>query len=416
MALPEVSQLWEDAKESINHMDKEITLGAIFQTLLTLVLSMALLYLVYRHLKKSRIERVGARFIVSAFLISCYVFSILSPYTALFGIIAAVLLAGIWAGPITTLIARPLTESFFPSEEVEDAANYSPALRMRNQGLYVQAVEAIDKELETFPMDVQGHMLKAQIWAKNRNEPIEAIAILEEYMAQDPPPPAASQVLALNQLAEISISYLKDVPRAIGYWKLIVVQFPESEAAQDAEQRIAQQSISTAAKARESVKSIQVTENNRDFGLEFGRNYVNENLKKPNEDLTTQELMDHLYEHPKNFSARRELIFRLAFEDDDPSEAMRWLQETLEIPLQSKKQRADWYHLLVDIQIRKLQNIVAARMTLKRLIDEDPDSAMATRARSRMATLQREIESLKSKSTIQLGSYDQDIGLKSRPK
>lgn len=397
-------------------MDKEITLGAILETLLFLVLAMTLLFLAYRHLKKSQIEHVGARFLLTAPLLALYIIGLKTPLTALFSIAAFALLIPIWVRPLIIVLVRPLTESFFPNEEVEDAANYSPALRMRNQGLYVQAVEAIDKELESFPMDVQGHMLKAQIWAKNRNEPIEAIAILEEYLTQDPAPSAASQVLALNQLAEISISYLKDVPRAIGYWKLIVVQFPESEAAQDAEQRIAQQSISTAAKARESIKSIQVTENNRDFGLEFGRNYINESIKKPNEDLTTQELMDHLHEHPKNFSARRELIFRLAFEDNDPSEAMRWLQETLEIPLQSKKQRADWYHLLVDIQIRKLQNIVAARMTLKRLIDEDPDSAMAARARSRMATLQREIESLKSKSTIQIGSYDQDIGLKSRPK
>ncbi|MCD8534624.1 MAG: hypothetical protein LR011_07495 [Verrucomicrobia bacterium] len=133
------------------------------------------------------------------------------------------------------------------------------------------------------------------------------------------------------------------------------------------------------------------------------------------DDLSLDDLAAHLHEHPKNFSARRELVQRLAFEADDPSEAMRLIQEALEIPHQSIKQRADWYHLLVDIQIRKLQNITAAQLTLNRLINEDPDCAMAEIAKKRIAMLKREMDVLQNKSVIQIGEYEQDIGIKRKP-
>lgn len=399
-------------------MIAEVTLIQIVKLFLLVILSGALLFLFFRSLKLAGVEKIRFRTLISLPFLAGTVFLLGMPPHPMIPLIGALFglgLAIIWGKPLILLVTKPFLDPFMPSEELEASANFSPAIRMRNQGLYSQALESIDKELEEFPTNIQGHLLKAQIWAKHRQEPTEALAILEEYLAKDPLPSVGSQIVALTQLAEISLNYLKDKSRAKAYFQIIVERFPDSEAANEAEQRIAQLSIATATKATEPIKKLTVTNDNRDYGLEFGRDYVHENLKKSVDDLSLDDLAAHLHEHPKNFSARRELVQRLAFEADDPSEAMRFIQEALEIPHQSIKQRADWYHLLVDIQIRKLQNITAAQLTLKRLINEDPDCAMAEIAKKRIAMLKREMDVLQNKSVIQIGEYEQDIGIKRKP-
>ena len=72
--------------------------------------------------------------------------------------------------------------------------------------------------------------------------------------------------------------------------------------------------------------------------------------------------------------------------------------------------------MLVDIQIKKLANLDAAKMTLTRFIDEDPQSGMADLARKRILTLRRELDVLSQKDPIKLGEYEQDIGLKTKRK
>ncbi len=396
-------------------MNGQFSLVQIVEVTLTVLLGGVLVYLIYRTARRTGTEDAGIRLVLTVPVVAAYIFILSMPLHPMIPILAAVVgvvMAFIWGGPFIKTITHPFTNAFMPDEELEDAPNYSPALRLRNQGSYIQATEAINEELQKFPDDLQGHLLKAQIWAKNRREPTEAIALLEEYLASEKPRSSGTQIVALNQLAEICISELKDFPRATEYFRVITRKFPDSEAALEADQRIAQLSLPSAARAIEPIQPFHVEKSDRDYGLEFGRGYMADHMKKPVEDMPIDELLEHLHEHPRNFSARRDLVQRLAFELDRSDEAMTWVQETLEIPHQSRKQRAEWYNLLADIQIRKLQNVDAARMTLKRLIDEDPECAAAAMARNRMATIRRELEPFRKKSTIQIGTYEDDIGLK----
>ncbi len=375
--------------------------------------------LAYFSLRKSEIKFLTSR-IVATIPICIGIFYVINlGFNPLVPFLAAILggiFAIIWTGPIITLVIKPFTDIFFPSEEIDEAPIYSSALRLRNQGLYSQALEKINLELEKFPEDPKGHILKSQILARDRKEPEEAIEQLESFLGNDPPPPKPAQVVILTQLAEISLEHLKNHDLAQTYFKEIIRKFPDSEASQSAEQRIAQIIIPSAKKAREPNKNFTVEKNDRDYGLEYGRDYVHDNLTKQMDDLPIEDLMAHLIEHPKNFAARKELVRRLAFEEDEPEDAIKWLQEALEIPHQSHRQRAGWYDMLVDIQIKKLANLDAAKMTLTRFIDEDPQSGMADLARKRILTLRRELDVLSQKDPIKLGEYEQDIGLKTKRK
>lgn len=397
-------------------MDGIIIIGwGVWDRILTYTFLVVLAVLMYRTMAKQQEQFLIARIGVTIPLIVGIIETVNLGFSPLVPPIAAIIgfcLAILWARPLIRVITSPLTNAFYPSTEIEDKPIYSSALRLKNQGLYLQALTEIDKELEKFPFDAQGHILKAQIWAKQRNEPQEAIAQLESFLESDPPPPQPAQILVYNQLAEVSLDYLKQPELASRYFKEIVIRYPETEAAQNAEQRIAQIFIPTATEARESKKSYQVEESNIDYGILYGREYIPDNMTNPVEDMPIDDLEAHLHEHPKNFSARRELILRLAFEEDRATEAMTWIQQTLEIPYQSLKERAAWFHLLADIQIKKLRNSDAAANSLRRLIEEDKGSAVAEIARKRIATLKREVESLKTPKTVQLQEYEQDIGLK----
>lgn len=376
-------------------------------------------WLTYISLKKSGVQfleiRIAATIPVGVGIV--YVVNLgFSPLVPFLAAILGGIIAIIWTGPIISLMIRPFIDCFYPSQEMDDLPVYSSAIRLRNQGLYSQALEEIDKELEKFPIDSKGHILKAQIWARDKKEPKEAIAQLESFLESDPPPPDAAQVVVLTQLAEVSLEYLKTPEMAQAYFNEIIHRFPDTEASQSAEQRIAQIIIPSASKALDPEKKFIVEKSDRDYGLEYGRDYVHDNMTKPVDDMPIDDLISHLTDHPKNFAARKELVRRLAFEENEPQDAMRWVQEALEIPHQNLRQRAGWYNLLVDIQIQKLSNLVAAKMTLERLINEDPKSGVAELARKRIATLKRELDVLSKKDPIKLGEYEQDIGLKIKKK
>lgn len=392
----------------------------LFDRIMMYFLIAVILYLIFRALKKADIQHLHIRTALTipvAFAIYEVMNMPISPFLPIFGTVLGLCIAVIWAGPAITVLIQPLLNGFYPNEELEDAPVYSSAIRLRNQGLFNQAIEAINKELQKFPEDPQGYILKSQIFARNMREPEEAINQLEAFLTNEGHPPSPqAQIVILNQLAEVCLEYLNDRTRACGYFKVVVDQYPDSEAGQAAEQRIAQLMISSAAKAKQPIQKLEVESSGIDYGLEFGRDYVDPNLKKPIDDIPIDELRTHLIEYPKNFAARKELVSRLVNEENQPEEAIHYIQEALEIPYQSMKQRADWFHTMADIQIKQLDNINAARATLLMLANEDPGSAMASIAQKRLATLKRELEPLKEKQRITMGEYEPDIGLKVKRK
>ena len=69
---------------------------------------------------------------------------------------------------------------------------------------------------------------------------------------------------------------------------------------------------------------------------------------------------------------------------------------------------------MADIHIKFSSDYEAARKCLQRIIDQFPNSAPAETARQRLGTLKLELRGKQENLPVQLGSYEQDIGLKKK--
>jgi len=70
--------------------------------------------------------------------------------------------------------------------------------------------------------------------------------------------------------------------------------------------------------------------------------------------------------------------------------------------------------MFADLQIKHAGDVTAASQVLQRIVDLFPRSAAAENAKKRMAYLQLELRSKKESKVLKLGSYEQNIGLKTR--
>ena len=69
-------------------------------------------------------------------------------------------------------------------------------------------------------------------------------------------------------------------------------------------------------------------------------------------------------------------------------------------------------NLLADIQIRSGVDYETVKQTLQRIIDLDPNFAPAETARKRIALLKLELKAKQQNTSVKLGTYEQNIGLK----
>jgi len=75
---------------------------------------------------------------------------------------------------------------------------------------------------------------------------------------------------------------------------------------------------------------------------------------------------------------------------------------------------AHWLNLLATLHIRHGHDMEAAENDLRRIIERFPKSAVATRAVTRLATLQAELKAAANTTAAKaLGVYEKDLGLKS---
>jgi hypothetical protein len=75
-----------------------------------------------------------------------------------------------------------------------------------------------------------------------------------------------------------------------------------------------------------------------------------------------------------------------------------------------------WLNLLTDLQIRLSSDVVAAKETLQRIVNQFPNSAAAENALTRMAHLNLELRATTANRVVKLGTYQQNIGLNAKTK
>ena len=120
----------------------------------------------------------------------------------------------------------------------------------------------------------------------------------------------------------------------------------------------------------------------------------------------------HLEQHPLDAHAREQLAVLYATHYQRLDLALDQLEQLVQQPNHSPKQVVHWLNLMADLQVKAGAEHERVRETLQRIIDQYPDLAAAESARRRLDILKLELKSKQNNRAVQLGAYEQNIGLK----
>ena len=67
---------------------------------------------------------------------------------------------------------------------------------------------------------------------------------------------------------------------------------------------------------------------------------------------------------------------------------------------------------MADLQVHEAADFDQIRGTLQRIVDQYPDLPAAENAQRRLNLLAHELKSKETRKSVQLGTYEQNIGLK----
>ena len=334
--------------------------------------------------------------------------AVAAPLAALCGLVLTI----IWGRNIGSLVARPFTSLYDGgSAEVTPQPAYSVAQSNQKRGKYLEAVAEIRKQLDRFPTDVEGQLLLAQIQAEDLKD-LPGAELTIQHFCDQPGHAPQNITFALYSLADWHLKVGQDREAAQRDLEKVIELFPESEFALGAAHRIAHLgSAEMLLAAHEGErKRFAVAEGVRSIGLMRGREPVKPAEPDPAKEAV--ECVKHLEQHPLDTEARERLAVIYADHYGRLDMAASELEQMIGQPNQPGRLVVHWLNLLADLQIRGGAGFDAARQTLQRIVDRDPKAAPAEIARNRLALLKLEMKSKDKSHAVQLGSYEQNIGLK----
>ena len=331
------------------------------------------------------------------------------------------ILLGLWWTPaISDWVASPITNALTgDSRESYNKPEYGIANARRKRGQYVEAIEAVDEQLVKHPGNFDGLMLKATIQAENLGDLPAATATIQETLS-DPEQLNYRLPVALNKMAEWQLAIAGDPDAARRTLQQIQTALPNSRAAQLAAQRLAsldssEESESDVVDFNESYQNlVEESAEKDDFtsplelpkAIELNRQQVGEEA--------LQTCLRRVEMHPDSISNREELAALFLDHTKQPAMALRQYEHLLALSGTTIHQKTAWLNKLADIQVKSGESYETIRATLERVVALDPRAAPAARAQQRISYLHIELRSVNRKTKrLQLGSYDEDLGLKS---
>jgi outer membrane protein assembly factor BamD (BamD/ComL family) len=326
--------------------------------------------------------------------------------TAALGVYFAI----IWRREVAELVAKPFGALYDGgSESAEPQAFYSIAEAKRKRGKYTEAMDEIRKQLTQFPTDFTGQMLLAEIEAENLKD-LPAAAVTIQRICQQPDHAPRNLAYALNTLADWQLKYALDPDAARAALEQIVARLPDSEFALLAEQRIghlASREFLTNARAP---IPVHVPEGARNIGLMKSSAHLAPAAADPAQRAT--ELVNHLNQHPQDTEAREQLAILYADHYQRLDLAVGELSQIINQPHQPARSVIRWLNLLADIQVRHGSPYDTVAETLTQIIERYPNQAAADLARNRLDLLRLELKAKQTPTSVKLGTYEQNIGLK----
>jgi tetratricopeptide (TPR) repeat protein len=293
--------------------------------------------------------------------------------------IGAILLAIIWGRQLGELVVRPLTSLFDDGgTELRPSPLYAIAEARRKQGRPHDAIREIQNQLERFPGDLQGSLLLARTHAEDLHDLPTAQALLEEWLDSHPSDSGHHKIIRL-QLAHWQLDLAHDLDAARRTLHQIILDFPNSEAALLAEQRLAHMEHH-ASQPRAAI------------ALPTHPTHPDQIELPPSPEIVeTAKLVDQLQQHPHDLAARERLAILYAWHHRQPELARTEIESLLALPQTTPRQATHWLNLLADLEIQVAQDLSRARSALQRIIDQQPKLAAADQARTRMHFLPREL-------------------------
>jgi tetratricopeptide (TPR) repeat protein len=320
-----------------------------------------------------------------------------------------VLLSYLWLPRMIEFFLGGLTGAMTGgNEEVEAKPYYFRANAQRRQGNFNHALVEIDTELERFPGNTEGLLLKAEIQADDLKDVDGAMGTLRELeMGGDP----AGRLLAQLQRAELLVTRKQAIEQARDLLELIVRGNPGSEAARTATQRLAH--LPSEDGGAEVPRRLTVVHHEERLGLTQDLGAAQE--PEPANNRAAQDLLDHLAMHPSDWEAREKLALLYVEHYGHIALAVDQYQALLAQPDQPARRVATWLQQLADLHLKHSHNPEAARPVLEEIVRRFPDTAWSQQAQRRLATLGLAEKAGGATTPLKLGVYEQNIGLKGRP-
>jgi len=323
----------------------------------------------------------------------------------------AVVLSYLWTPSIGEWIASPLTGLFDGGHEPpERKPLYSIAMTKRNRGKPREAVAEIRRQLESFPNDFEGVMLLANVQAENLADLAGAEVTLNHFCDR-PEAPERHVAAAYTQLADWHLKLAGDADAARTALRKIVARYPDTETALQAEQRIAH--LSEAEKmilAQHDRQNVVLREGVKNVGLLDSTEFLKPQEVEPGKLAAAH--VKHLEAHPHDTEVREKLALIYARDFQRLDLATMELAQLINEPKHKPKQVAHWLNLLANLQLELGADMATVRGTLEKIVESFPDLPVAALAERRLARLENEFKGLQKPSSVKMGEYEQNLGLK----
>ena len=319
---------------------------------------------------------------------------------------------------IEKTIASPIGQLFTGNPNiVEDKPIYGSVISSRNQGDYRHALELVEVQLEKYPFDFDGLMLKAAIQAEDYNDLDSAIVTLN-IILNDKDNIRYNLPIVYNKLADWQLNIFNSTDCARKSLEKIKEIYPGTKAAQLASQRISSmhfynESINETTEINDTYCEI-VEESSRtktekgivDIPKIKKLDKINENKK------LLSACLRRVKEHPESIINREDLARYYFDESNEWSMAIQQYEQLINMLGSTSSQKVTWLNKIVDIQLKSGASLEEMTLTLNRVIDIDPESAASNRAKSRIMHLPLEIRGVsQKKAPLKLERRDEDLGL-----
>jgi tetratricopeptide (TPR) repeat protein len=330
----------------------------------------------------------------------------------IYALIGGLFLALVWVPVITDYVARRIGSFYDGGDaEIEARPYYSIFQAKRTKGKYFEALAEVRRQLDKFPNDFEGQTLLAELQAEKLND-LPGAEVTIHRLCQQPGHAPANIAYALNKVADWHLSLAKDRDSARKSLEKIIEVLPDTEMSLQASQRIARLADTEALLAPHQRQKMVMKKGVENLGLLWAQDHLKPTETDPG--LVAAEYVKHLELHPLDTHAREKLAIIYTSHYHRLDLALDQLEQLVNQPNQPPKNVVHWLNLMADMQVQENADLKLVRGTLQRIVDLYPDLAAATTAQRRIETLKLELKSKEKNKQVQLGVYEQNIGLKRR--